>query len=236
METEHLVIADYFIQAIEQAVYQEGERLPSESELREQFGVKRSVARRAVARLCDSGWITTIQGKGSFVAARSTPLTYALSSKTAFTEEMMKNGVIAHAELLHWEKRTANQHERRLLHLDHADWVYQLEIRRRAGRLPLSMTTTCLVERIVPDLELHLDPFVSLYRILSGIYRLQPQRLSSVVRASLPNADDAAQLEISAQSPILQVESLVSHRGIVPIEYSRSRIRGDLQESRVSFS
>jgi GntR family transcriptional regulator, transcriptional repressor for pyruvate dehydrogenase complex len=49
-----------------------GDKLPSEQELAEQFGVSRTVVREAISSLRASGFVATQQGVGAFVLQRST--------------------------------------------------------------------------------------------------------------------------------------------------------------------
>ncbi|MET1249558.1 GntR family transcriptional regulator [Sporolactobacillus sp. STCC-11] len=235
MDVQHIEIADYFIQAISQGLYQEGDRIPSEAELQVLFGARRSVLRRAVARLEETGWVTTRQGKGSFVTSRKVPIDYELSSRTAFSSIMKEKGIVPRAALLHWEKRAAKQREQDQLALSIDETVYALEILRSTGDVPLSITTTVMPAYLVPDLEAHLTGFHSLYALLSRNYQLQPRRLKSIVRAALPEPRDAQILNIADHAPILQIESFVTHRGVDLMEYSMSRIRGDLNKSCVTF-
>jgi DNA-binding GntR family transcriptional regulator len=44
------------------------ERLPSEFEMAEQYGVSRDVIRRAKEELVGEGWLIVLQGRGTFVA------------------------------------------------------------------------------------------------------------------------------------------------------------------------
>jgi GntR family transcriptional regulator len=46
-------------------------RLPSETELSEQYGVARVTIRRAIEQLRDRGKLVTVHGRGTFVAPRS---------------------------------------------------------------------------------------------------------------------------------------------------------------------
>ena len=50
-------------------VYRPGDQLPTESQLRDEFGVSPMTVRRAVNILLDRGLVTTTQGKGTFVRA-----------------------------------------------------------------------------------------------------------------------------------------------------------------------
>ena len=44
------------------------DRLPSEMEMAEQFGVSRDVIRRAKEELAGEGWLIVLHGRGTFVA------------------------------------------------------------------------------------------------------------------------------------------------------------------------
>jgi len=44
------------------------ERLPSEFEMADQYGVSRDVIRRAKEELAGEGWLIVLQGRGTFVA------------------------------------------------------------------------------------------------------------------------------------------------------------------------
>lgn len=61
-------IADWLEQKIAEGLYRPGQKLPSEQELREQFGVSRQTVRRALAVLEKRGAVYSRQGSGSFVA------------------------------------------------------------------------------------------------------------------------------------------------------------------------
>ena len=57
-----------------------GQKLPSESELIEEFRVSRTVIREAVTRLRAEGLVETFQGRGSFVLAVPEPTSFTVES------------------------------------------------------------------------------------------------------------------------------------------------------------
>ncbi len=57
-----------------------GPKLPSETELVEEFGVSRTVVREAVTRLRAEGLVETFQGRGSFVLAVPEPTSFTVES------------------------------------------------------------------------------------------------------------------------------------------------------------
>lgn len=57
-----------------------GHKLPSETELVDEFGVSRTVVREAVTRLRAEGFVETFQGRGSFVLAVPEPTSFTVES------------------------------------------------------------------------------------------------------------------------------------------------------------
>ncbi len=53
--------------------YQAGQRVPSEKQLCEQFGVSRTTVRQAVGNLVAAGLVHRVKGKGTFVGKRPSP-------------------------------------------------------------------------------------------------------------------------------------------------------------------
>lgn len=62
-------IAGAFLSAIREGRYRDGEKLPSEKEICDLYGVSRITARKAVQELADMGKVERKQGKGTFVVS-----------------------------------------------------------------------------------------------------------------------------------------------------------------------
>ncbi|SFT03582.1 GntR family transcriptional regulator [Saccharopolyspora flava] len=60
-------VADDVTADIESGALPRGSRLPSEAELSELYGVARGTVRRALSSLVESGTITVVHGRGTFV-------------------------------------------------------------------------------------------------------------------------------------------------------------------------
>jgi len=66
-EPAYIRIANTMAEQIGAGVFRPGDQLPTEAQLRAQFGVSPMTIRRAVNLLLDRGLVTTTQGKGTFV-------------------------------------------------------------------------------------------------------------------------------------------------------------------------
>ncbi len=73
--------------AIEQGVYSDGERMPTEAELRKEYGVSRHTVRQAFQDLVAEGLVYRVPGRGTFVTGLSRRGRYLRSFGTV--EELM---------------------------------------------------------------------------------------------------------------------------------------------------
>lgn len=67
-EPKYIIIKNLLIKNIETDVYINGEKIPSEKELREQFNVSRHTIRQAISELVNEGYLVKHQGSGTFVS------------------------------------------------------------------------------------------------------------------------------------------------------------------------
>lgn len=76
-------VVQEIINDIDKGKYQSGDKLPTEHELIEQFGVSRTVIREAIANLRASNLIETRQGKGAFVLGKPSQNVFQLKHSGA---------------------------------------------------------------------------------------------------------------------------------------------------------
>lgn len=69
-ELVYVLVANDLAGQIERGELTPGDRLPSEVEIAERYGVARTTAARAIRELRERGLAVTVIGKGSFVAKR----------------------------------------------------------------------------------------------------------------------------------------------------------------------
>jgi DNA-binding FadR family transcriptional regulator len=76
-----------------------GQRLPTEQELSQAFGVSRNVVREAIARLKLSGYIETRRGVGSFVAAQATERNFEILPQDLLQPEALEHAYQLRVEI-----------------------------------------------------------------------------------------------------------------------------------------
>jgi DNA-binding GntR family transcriptional regulator len=86
---KHVDISEKLRSEIEAGIYEPGEKLPSEFDLGQRFGVSRTTIRRAIADLTRQGLVTTYQGKGCFVAQHE-KINFSLASPLIYFDAELK--------------------------------------------------------------------------------------------------------------------------------------------------
>lgn len=141
------LIAAYLNELV--AAAEPGDRLPSEAELCERFGVSRMTARQAVQLVANEGLIERRRGAGTFVRAH--PVPRDLGSPLSFTGSMRSRGMTASSETLEWGDVKPNADEQSALGLEDGEGGYVLERLRMADGTPMA------IERVVMPRELALS-------------------------------------------------------------------------------
>ena len=87
--------------AIKDGTYKVDEKIPSEAELSEEYGVSRITVRRAIEDLCADGYLTKMQGRGTFVGKPHIMRRLSQSKATrSFSEICREAGVTPGAHLI----------------------------------------------------------------------------------------------------------------------------------------
>lgn len=141
-------IANHIFQRIARGELKNGDRLPTEPELMEQFGVSRITVRLGVADLVDRGVLLRQQGKGTFV--RSAPISHDVSSIHRLIDQMHVEDGELELEFLDAQYFDANHAVRTVFGIHDRELLRVRRFINRAGRrigvtnvyFPFEMDTT----------------------------------------------------------------------------------------------
>jgi GntR family transcriptional regulator len=128
-----------------------GDRLPSDAELCERFGVSRMTARHAVQLLVAEGRVVRRRGRGTFIATRR--VARMLGSPLSFTESMRRRGCEASSQVLALGSTDPSPEDVEALGLDPGERPVLLERLRLADGVPMAIETAVITPRCADVLE-----------------------------------------------------------------------------------
>lgn len=218
-------------QQIVTGFYREGDRLPTQEALSEQFGVSRITVRRALADLQAEGLLQNEQGVGSFVLALKQPSAAAVS--LTYLEGLQRAVSETEVTVLKVEMARPPLVASSMLRLeDGVEALHVVRIRSREGT-PLMLLDAWMPPSFkgrvsAPALKKH-----PLYQLLIG----DDIKLGEVVQeitAEMADPTVAKYLEVEVNSPILRITRLAHDSRQKPLQYLV--IRSSPRRSRMVMS
>lgn len=208
-------------------------RLPSETELCQQFQVSRTVVREALAQMVNERLIYRLQGKGAFVAGRRDEQDF-VGTTVGFSGELADKRKEVTRRVLRQETGKPTARICKLLGISQdVRLVYVERVMSVDGR-PRMLVRWAMIESVVPGLETLQLENRSLYDTVGRQYGVKLARADRWIEAVAAGAEDAALLGLPGGRPILGIESVASNGAGEKIEYYTALYVTD--QSRLHFS
>lgn len=214
------------------AVANVGDRLPSERDLSQRWGVARMTLRRAVDSLVAEGVVERRHGSGTYV----TPQPFVrLLGLTSFSQDMRDRGLVPSSRLLAFRSLPADSALAAQLRIPSGDSVLNFTRLRLASNDPMAVETVWLPARLVPGLSRdELDG--SLYELLSDRYRIVTGAAKVSIEPVMPEPKIRELLAIPSDQACLRIRMIDSDaRGRV-IMIAHCIYRGDRYQLSADIS
>ncbi|MGD2252471.1 MAG: GntR family transcriptional regulator [Anaerolineales bacterium] len=213
--------------AIHNGLWAPGDRIPSEPELCQSFGVSRTVVRQALTELTYEGVVVREKGKGTFVAEPKISSASLVHSLVGFYEDMAERGQAPVTQVLEQVIEPAGPKLATNLKLEPMTPVIKLVRLRFVGDEPIVLVTSYLPYELCPKLVKADLAHQSLYAFLKQEYGLSlasGRRRIDTVQAT---ESEARLLQIEKAAPLLRLESISYLEDGTPLEYFHGAFRGD---------
>lgn len=193
--------------AIESGKYKTKERIPSEQELSAEYSVSRITIRRAVEELCGEGYLTKMQGRGTFVSSPRFHRKFSASNRLeSFTQSCQNKGMEAGAKLLDRKIVPARQDEADFFGLAADDLLLYIQRLRTADNLPVFLENIFLPYTRYKEL---MNVPLENNSIFSVIASVCGQNVSDTRRYTIEiaraSAEQAQQLGVPLSEPLLHL-------------------------------
>lgn len=224
----YLKIADELRQNIQQSVFQMGDRLPTETELSERFGVNRHTLRRAIEVLRNEGIVDVERGRGTFVI--SAPILVPIGKRIRFNEFLNAQSLEPQWQTVRIVETSADAKVASYLEIAVGAAVVLYERLSLADDIPLSLASSHFPAARFPSLVQHCQTYHSISTMLQVEYQCDHMQRSTRLSARLTSTQDARLLRMPITKPILLSESVNVDQSGQVIEYGVTRFRGDRME------
>ncbi len=230
-------IAERLRAAIEKGSFVPGDRLPSETELNQQFGVSRTTARAALDRLKNEGRISRRSGKGSIVLPPK--VDQPLNVLRSFGDDMRARGLEPSYRMHSLKTAAATAAAAEQLRIAVGTPCILIDRLLLADRAPLAASHTWLSPRVLgsrrPPTASELNTG-SLYEWIESACSARIVSGEEYVEAATATAAVARQLQIRRGDAVLIVRRTSFTQDGTPVEHVIRQYRADRYRFRVELT
>jgi GntR family transcriptional regulator len=204
----------------------EGDLLPSESDLCRTYSVSRTVVRQALDELERDGLVLKIKGKGTFATGRKLNTSFVQYS-LGFYDSMVNAGHSVRSKVLASELTGCPVSLAGVLDLNIGDEVIRFDRVRSVDDRPVQVVRATLPSRMFPgftDLDM---TDRSLYQVMRDVYGVWPAGGHRSIEAAGLSAEDARHLGTTPGLPALRIESVTRTAEGAVFEYYSAIYAGD---------
>jgi len=202
-----------------------GHQVPPERELARTYGVSLITVRRALDELAREQRIERARGRGTFVLASR--IDRDLDEPLSFSEEMQRRGLSPQTRLIAARPETAGERVASELEIEPGSPILFVERLRVADGDPFLLEQAYLpAERFPGLLGANLESS-SLYQLLSDRYNTAVARSRETFEPIVLRSREAALLGLKPRTPALLFEGTSFSDAGIPVEFSRTFVRGD---------
>lgn len=209
---------------IHRGILKPHERLPSERELGEEYGISRMTARQALQDLIREGLLYTRVGKGTYVGEVRLEQDRSL---TGFSQEMSRRGLITSSIVLEASVIPASAEVASALSINENSSVICLSRLRLANNQIIALEVAHIPQEICPNLLDYDFSKESLYTLLREQYGIHLATARQTVEAALANHHESKILQLKTPAAVLRMKRITSTEHGMVVEYTESVYRGD---------
>ena len=205
--------------------YVPGDKLPTEAQLADRFGVNRHTVRHALARMAEDGLVRSRRGAGVFVMAR--PTDYPIGRRVRFHENLRAAGQRPDKRILQIETRSATAGEAQALQIDPGSPVCAYHGLSLADDAPIAVFESIFPLERLPGIEAALVAQPGVTAALREVGVKDFTRASTRLTAIAADAAQALHLQLREGDPLLRSTGVNITADGVPVEYGRTLFAGD---------
>ncbi len=208
---------------IENGKWKVGDRLPSERELAQLFGVSRMTLRQAIQNLADEGILDRKIGSGTYVANKK--VQEKMSGTTSFTAIMLSQNRQPSSKTISFYEANPSSSESEKLQLKEGETILRMERIRYADDVPICFEVASIPYYLVTDFS-KAEISQSLYQVLEEKGGHVLGKANQTISAMLASEQISEYLAIKRGEAILRLRQVSYLLNGKPFEYVRTQYVG----------
>jgi GntR family transcriptional regulator len=218
-------ISEVIQKEIEEGVYKEGTKIPTEQELMDQFNVSRTTVRLAVADILEKGLIEKKQGKGTFV--RKSAVYQRLDGFRGLYETFVESGIVPETLLLEYEVGETTPSIYKALHLEVGAPVKKIVRMAHINENPIVVAKISLHPQVADLLTLEEAKVNPIHLTLEKKLGVPIRKAHFEISAENSTKKVAETLLIKEGDAVLRAERILFTDSGNPVEHSILWFRSD---------
>lgn len=212
----------------------EHDKIPSENMLCDKFNITRATVRQGINKLKNEGLIYSKKGSGNFVSPEK--ITYKISPKTTFTEEIEKAGKTPSLKTLDIQIKKADKYIAQILDIDLGEEVLYLKNLRFVDGTPFLFAEYYINKTFLEGIEDRIKETKSISKLYKEVYQLQPYREGSEIDILASNDEAKTIFDIQHDLPIIKISTkTIDEKTKKTIDYCCSNFRSDMAKIVVDY-
>ena len=209
---------------IRDGVYTPGERLPSESDLSDEFGVSRATIRTAMTKLASAGLILRKQGDGTYVNEHLQQVNTHTGGLWEFVTLIKNSGSQPSIVSLETQFKSAAPSEAALLNLQPGDEVLLLRRLFKADNQPVILATNVLPGALITERTGAYDAQLPIGEFLDRYAHRKVAYVITEVQATYADEDVLAHLSCPPGASLLILNTIFYDRNNRPLAFGHNYI------------
>lgn len=222
----YIQLADVIRDKITGGEWVPDQKIPSENELNQIYGISRMTARQVLARLVDEGLLFRVQGKGTFVSRRK--ISTRSPSYQGIREQLEQQGYATATEVLESTLVDADARVASALSVPEGIPVYNIRRLRRVEGNPISLHESFVPQTLAPQMLDRDLAHEQLCTVLDRDFGLRMAAVTETLETTTASAAEAKLFGTRSGTPLLLLEQRIATPDGTPFEFSRIRFRGDM--------
>ncbi|MBT2582238.1 GntR family transcriptional regulator [Planococcus sp. ISL-109] len=195
------------MQQITSKKFKYGEKLPSENELADKFGVPRMTVRNALLKLEERGYIYSKQGKGRYLKEESIQIQLHLTAKKSFTEKMELAGYNLETQNISCEKISYDEQIYKALNVNENEDVFRVSRLRLINGEPIAIHNSYVSQVMFPAIEEEGSQIRSMFAYYRKLGYTEFASRQSLLSITFPTLKEQQLLSCKSLVPLIIVES-----------------------------